>query len=516
MKLWKKMIIPLAILVALTVGLLVVNHWPQGGNTVAETTVAGEGKLELPSYTRAQVSKVRVASQSGDEYTFTKTDDSTDRTISWDYESKETKKEEYLLNQTDLNNAVQALVSYARTTGVPDGLSKLSEYGLDKPQYTIEITAEDGVVSTVEIGNVTFDGRGVYCFADFSTEVSIVPIIKLETCQQSILNVMEKEIFVLTEEEVSGVDFFRASDQLALSALIAPAEYGSMTQQPAEITSGTQATEVIYEATIVEPLKINGSLTLMDFFRTAMTVTASEFISVDENDVEKYGLNNPEYSLVFHTTEKGDIQVDLSKDMGGFYYVKTSLSSAIFSIETLSLSGLQMPLISMVNNFVTYQMIYEVSKIEASFPEGDFVIELELDKDDSILDPSVTSKLNGTDVKIKSDTSIAFLSTLFTSSACIRMSGFDFEAEPENNKDISIVISLTNGTKKILDFSAKNEFSYYVFLNGEYSGQTVSVDAFYKKGGSDLFGYGTWAMYELILEAMDGAVNGIYPVKNAA
>jgi hypothetical protein len=52
-------------------------------------------------------------------------------------------------------------------------------------------------------------------------------------------------------------------------------------------------------------------------------------------------------------------------------------------------------------------------------------------------------------------------------------------------------------------------------INGEYSQFYVNSDEIFANGGADGSAYGFWAAYELVNEAIDGNINGVYDVSEA-
>ena len=517
MKLWKKLIIPLAVLVVLIAGLLIIKLLPDGNETeVPESTASNPSSKEepgLPTFSQADVAELRISTPSGESFTYVKGSGSAEEEIIWEYEDEKNPTAVFPLSQGAISSTVATLISYSETSNIPDGMANLEEFGLDTPAYTVEILTAEGETRLISIGNLTFDESGVYCISDKSKAVSIVSKTKREACEKNILDFLEKKIFSFVESDIEKVDLKRASDNLELSAFFTSSDGDSAAAQVAEATSGTEAAEIMYVSKLTEPLQVNGSGEFTTFLQTALTLTASEFLAVNPDDAE-YMLDQPEYTLISYTKEKGEIRVDFSKDTGGKYFAKTSLYPAVFTVETSSLSGIQMPLLSMVDVFLTYQMIADVEKVEGSFPEGSFLLELDIPKDASPADEESTVLLDGADARVKTGSSNStYVSSLYASSACMRFSGFDFEASPENNADVTIVITMKDGTGKRIELTKRDESTYFVFLDGVYQGQLVSSDFLYKVGDTDLYGYGVWAMYQKTLEAMAGAVDGVYKLE---
>ena len=518
MKIWKKLIVPCVVLVALVVGFLVLRAvvGPAEGETPPTTTAATTLPLDqrpsaLPRVGASSIVSVTIKKRDGSVGKIFRTTDSTEDMIVWGYEDSTMMRTEQLpVDQAALSGQISALAIFTETSSIDGGMEKLEEFGLDNPAFTLEFEYLQDEKRTVYLGNMTFDERGVYCYSDQGVAVAVIPVAKLNSCEKTALDFLQKKILSLNVEDIISIDFARASDKLQLTTRLIPtdAETSAMYAQQ----TGSDPNAVFYMSEIIAPLKRSGSEGLTQILQTLIDMTAAEFIELNPNDLNAYMLETPEYSFVLHTETKGDIEIKISKNLGGRSYAMTSLYDAVFSIDTTSLSGLQFPLINLVDTFIFFNTIGTVSEVKASYAEGDFVLTLDVPEGASPIDEESVVLLNGVDAKVKSETA-AFVGALYTSNACMRLSGFDFEAAPVNTKDIAIEISMKDGTSHTLDLVKRDQDTYYAFIDGEYDGSLVSSSAIYRDGGADVYNYGSWALYEKTLEAIAGAVNGVYPLK---
>lgn len=507
------MIIPLSVLLILVAGLLLVRFFDNETGTEEDSTGSvsqDEEETGLPRLTKEDIEQVTVTPREGNKHSIRRSEESSEEEILWEYLDENDSPSDMNLDQDLLTSAVSALVSYSETGNVPEGMEDIAQYGLDSPSFLIEIKTTDGQISTVKLGNTTFQDDGIYCISDISQRVSVVSKTKQTECEKNILDFASKEIFTLTADDVENITFLRASDDLEMQTYLETAAADSAATQVANMTSGEEGAAIMTSQLTV-PLKVEGSADLTALLESMLTLTAAEFLSDDPADTAQYLLVDPEYTLIYKTKSKGEIRVDISKAMGGRYNVMTSLSPLIFSVDTSQYAGIQMPLINMVNTFLTYEMISDVSNIDCTFPEGSFVIDLDVPTGASPSDEESKAYLDGIEAKVTSRNSGgAYISSLYASVACMRMSDFDFDASPENTKDISVIITKRDGTVITVDLAKRDENSYYAFIDGEYQGQLVTVKSIYNDGGTDLYSFGAWTMYEKTKEAMEKAEDGVY------
>jgi len=134
----------------------------------------------------------------------------------------------------------------------------------------------------------------------------------------------------------------------------------------------------------------------------------------------------------------------------------------------------------------------------------------------SISDENSVVRANGLNAKVADNEGRSYFEMLFEAITRINITGFDFAAQPENTRDITITITRKDSTQKILDLAVKDENTYYAFIDGEYFGFLVSKDEIYKDNGSNLYNYGAWAAYNRLIEAISGDEgSGIYVISDS-
>ncbi len=519
MKTWKNLAIPVIILLVLIGGLIVYQtFFKDKGKDATETTATSEANIV--QYDSANISSIEVDNKDGTGFslsshfeTVTATPAATatpavagqateTQTQIWTYGQKGEDVSKYTFAQSDLVSLVNIFASCEITNTIIKENADLTEYGLDNPASTITYTLANGETHKLTLGNATPSGDNVYCMLDNNGEVYTTYLIKLTKCSNQVLDVLDKQITSITDTDVASVRFVRAEDQVdvTVNGTTVPTADGSSTQFGWEFT---------------KPFPAEASGEFGNLMDAIFALSVTSYAELNPSDFAKYGLDVPEYEFDITMNSGKQEKIILSKDMGGIYYGYATSSPAIFTLSTQSITGLQTPLLTMIEPYLAYEFISDVKKIDATFPEGSFSMEMAVPENKKILDDESTVTVNGQSAKVKNSDDRSYFALLYESTVCINITGFDLTAQPVDTKDITITIYLNDNTSTIIDLAKKDENTYYAFINGSYYGFLVNRDELYKDNGTNLYDYGTWAAYERMTEALNGQVNGVYDVSGS-
>ena len=521
MKIWKKLIVPGIALLIVIVGVIIVKLLPDDteatATTVAETTIPESESANLPSLSASDIKKLSVTEQGGTSYSLIKSADSTEEEILWEVDAEYA--EDYEMDQNALSSVISALGMYSPTQHYTEGMNRLADYGLDNPVYTVEITTMSGEIQNVYFGNLVSGETNVYCISDKSNAVGVVVKSKIDNCQKTLLDFISKDIVSLTPEDVDYFEIDRKEDSFSIEAQLLPQSQktAEAEAQTAEAMGQTIAQdEVRYESLLTVPLEIKGSdydLGMTLFLQTMLNLPASSFIDLAPDDLSKYFLDKPAYSIVYHTKENGEIRIDLSANTGGRHFAISSKFPAVFTIETASMPGLQTPFIRLIDTQTAFQNISDVSKVECEFPEGSFVFELDVPKTGGAADEEAILSLNGIDAKIMKDSRSTYATQLYTKSALFVIESFDSVGRPTDDPEIKVKITMKDGNIKEVEFYKRDTKTYFMSFDGKFQGLVISAEKLYGKKNPENFDtYGLWDMYQFMLEAIENAVDGVYPM----
>lgn len=501
MKIWKKLIIPAILFVVLLAVFLVIKLLPQGSSTESSTVASSEAVEEyILEELSTNIEKLSILAEDGTGFSLTTNGYAeSDGAAQWTYENSSEDTTGYNFSMSKLNAFVNVFQDPMKTSTVIETSADLSEYGLDTPSYVVQYKMKDGTTHELKLGDLTFEDRYVYCMIDDDKAVYTTYKIVRDKCVLKPIDFLDTMVTTLNPDDVVSATFYRKSDKLNLSAEIR------------EVT-GMNSTEMEPGWFFTSPFNITASPAFKTLIEPLFQLQVTSFVEQDVTDLTKYELTDPEYRFSFTLQNGQKKEILLSKDMGGLYYGLYSDTKDVFSLNSDAISGLQTPPLELIKAFTCYEFIFDVIKIEAKFPEGDFVMDIDVPRDYRMPDPESSLKLNGVDAKIADSTKRMYYANLYEAFSTIEISAIDLTADPTNTKDISIQIDRRDGTSVTVDLAIKDENTYYAFIDGKYEGFLVDKDELYKDKGADLYDYGVWPAYQRMLEAIAGAKDGIYDI----
>jgi len=263
----------------------------------------------------------------------------------------------------------------------------------------------------------------------------------------------------------------------------------------------------------VSPFSTNASPTFGNLIDSVLSLSVTSFVEMNPQDISKYGLDDPAYIFNVMLNSGEQIQIILSRDMGGVYYGASTSSPAVFTLAASVITSLQAPLLELINPYLSYNYLFSVKHIDATFPEGSFFMDMDVKSGENASDTDSKVSLNGQSAKVTGDSTSnnrSYFSLLFESVACMNISEFDFASTPINTKDISLIITLTDSRQITIDLAVRDENTYYAFIDGEYQGFIVDKGELYRDNGTELTDYGVWPAYQLLTKAISEAIGGVY------
>jgi len=500
MKTWKNLIIPVIILVVLIAGLLIYKNISDkeaaasASDSAATTTLSAD----IMNYTSDQISEIQVVGSDNSGFSIRQDGLNADNSIKWAYSSLKEDVSAYSFSQANMLSFINIIGAIPVADNVGQGVD-LSEYGLDKPAYTVTYKMANGDTHVLTFGDVTKDDSSVYCRLDGAGDVYTTSKIKLTKCQNTILDFLDLTITAITNTDVASISFKRTSDNL--DALIAGAQVLS--------NDGSQSE---FGWVFNKPFTIEASPEFDTLMTSVFALSVTSYVDLNPSDYSKYGLDAPAYEFGITLNSGKLIKISLSRDMGGIYYGISSASPAVFTLSKDVVTGLETPLVELIIPYLSYNFISNVKAIDATFPEGSFETQMDVGPNVKISDDTSKVSLDGRDAKVFSSDNRSYFAVLFESLVCIDISDFDLDAKPADTKDITIVITKKDSTQITIDLAVKDENTYYAFIDGEYQGFLVNRDSLYKDNGTTLFDYGIWTAYTLLNKAIDGASNGVYTI----
>ena len=416
-----------------------------------------------------------------------------DDTVDYIYEGDD-KVSDALYAQDKMGLAVASLISYFADYVSED--VPLSEYGLDLPKYTVTIEKTDGEKHVILLGNKTPDGDKVYMAIEGESKVYALSAVKAEFASYKGKDFMESTVIDLDISTIDTIRFIRKTDGF---------------DSVCKVTADEETQETVYHFT--KPYDVDASAYYSDLIDSLSILNIDSFIDLAPEDLEKYKLKDPAYIIEFKGTNASVKKICLSADISGMHYGYIDGSSDYFSISHDRLRLLDTPVLSFIDRYIAYYNASELSAIKGEYKDNSFNFTLDVDRDEAISDDGTYVELNGRNAKVFNSDGRSYCAVFFESLVCMEISGFDDGAAPAL-KDPVCTLSFIgrNYQTKVVEFVQRDTDSYYVFVDGEYTGFYVFDSVLNRNGGQDTYSYGVWEAYKLLNTAISENISGVYNI----
>lgn len=485
MKSIKSLIIPAAVLLVLIVVAIVYFVVPKKDEQ-QNKVISNESKSVL-DISNSEIMRITVHKKEGDDIAFTSEVESDSGIQTWSLEGNDME-----ISQSAVSSYVSILSSYTANSTIFEA-GDLAEYSLDDPDFTVTIDKFDGTTTNIYFGSFTFDNDGVYFMLDDDPNVYITAKLKREYCDYSLMEFAATKILELDFADVESVEFKRSTDGVDLVAV--PVGTGDSFEHP--------------EFNVISPVECPANDNFEGLVEFIASLEISKYEDIREADLSSYGLADPAFEFVFNMDDGSEVTVSLSSNMNGKYYGSCSETDGYFSISELQFNGVETPVMSLLDSYIAMYDATEVSSISCTY--GDASFEYELNVRDSFSDENATATLNGRNAFVRIvEGGRSYAAIFFDSIVGMQYSGMDPDADPELDPALTYTIVTTDYAIVTIDFVDRGDGSYYVFRDGEYTGFYSMSSVLFNNGGDDPYAYGSWAAYELTVEAIEGSINGVY------
>ena len=344
---------------------------------------------------------------------------------------------EYKINEELVNMMARKLENLEALRILQNNSGDLSQYGLDRPSMTIWFRHSEGQESKLLIGHNTASNYQYYV---------------MDSDSEAVCTITANDLEVFKEGKA-----FEFRDRCILTQGL-----GRVKRFGIESGENKEIELIEYEAgkwLLVEPCKVEVKNDYVNEILSAVAkLEIKEFIEDDPEDLDKYGLENPMYTL-FLEDEKGSIR--------NFYfcpaendkkelYIKTDSEKGVFKISSDAFNPGLIVIEDLINIAPLSIGVGHISKITIN----DYGIISEFKRDFANPDDDIFT-LNGH--HISSEDFMA----LYVNIMALSAEGYD-ETGMRFQTELSITFDLINSPESIkLDLSKRDEKSYFIALNGE-------------------------------------------------
>lgn len=502
-KQWKPLIIFSAIILVLLMVWLGTRFIPGIGageeTTSASTraTVDPVFKTEMTDIARLEIENEK------DTYTLVPeevTDQEGEVSLIWSVEGME----DYPFSSSTVESLAKVAGHVYASEEIATGVTDLAPFGLDQPSGILRVFLKNGETHAIKFGQEIPSGYYDYVMLDDTGRICTVASTTADRVRSARLDLLDKEgIIGLDVNELTGLIFERAKDDLKLVADMALV---------GEAGSGSE----YFNFKITNPVHRDGSSDgLTKLVNESASAAAVAVIALDPQDLSAYGLDSPQYTFTLRTADKTvTLKIGAKADSANYYAVSDQFP-AVFTLAASAFTAIDMKVTEMMDRFVCLESIWEVSKIEADILGTQFVTEIEMSKDQRADDEGVVFKLDGDNARIFSETDKSLYSQFYQRVIGIMIEGLDTEATPVNTKDARLVFHIKADEEndvpaytKIVEFARRDDYNYYVFVDGIYGGYYVDGEKAFTSDRPD--NEGILVAYRKMRYAIENAVDGIF------
>ncbi|SCW27825.1 protein of unknown function [Ruminococcaceae bacterium YRB3002] len=489
MKSFKKLLVPLIIMVVLVIG-VIVYFAVSNANKTPDDEEFDSNILTLSS---TQISSISVHRKNADDIVMGINYDAGNGTTSYTYNDNPVTDAGYSIEAVE--RFITMLSSYA-VNGKVNGSAALSEYGLDDPEAVVTIAANDGKTYRISLGDDTYEGANCYLMMEGDPNIYIITSAKKTYTSYTDIDFLKSQLLNIDYSKINTIKFDRLTDNTHLTVLC-------------DIYAETG--EPVY--TITEPFSIKASPYFENLMEYICTLEITKFIDIPAEEMSKYGMDDPAFHFLI-TMDNGErTELYLSEKLGGFYYGRLAGVSEYFMISDIQIKGLETPLLTLIESYINYCYAYDISSISGQYGNESFRYDLNVKPNSSISADTSTVKLDNRNaiIYMGDGSGRTYAALMFETLATIMIGGVDLNADPSINGSIMTLTFITKdyNTAKF-DFVPRDNDTYYVFRNDEYTKFYISsTELFYEgESGSDTFG--VWPAYKLLDTAIRNNTGGVY------
>lgn len=388
------------------------------------------------------------------------------------------------------------------------GVTDLGLYGLAAPKTKLTVILKNGEKHTISFGNEIASGSYNYAVLDDSGTIYTVASSTVDKVKYDYLDLLDKSLVVgIEEKNLNSFAFERSKDNLKLVSSCVYAE-----------TVSDEATTTYFNFSVLEPIKkIGNTDNLTVLAKEALALEVSSFIELNPTDLVQYGLDKPLYTFTLGTGSKSVVLKIGKKADDSSYYMLSDAVPAVFSASSSAFSLLDMKFTEMVERFVALEGIWQVDQVKVDLPEYDvsFTTNLSISKNQNANDEGVAFTLDGENAAILNQKGDSLYSDFYVRIIAMQFEDLDTQAAPVNTHDGSIVYSIEADLEnnipahtKMIEFAKRDAYTYYVFIDGIYTGYYIDGNKAFLSEKID--SEGIVIAYRNMKYAIAHAVNGVF------
>lgn len=493
MKSVKNLLVPFIIMIMLVIGVIVYYAVDRFRNKEPSET-SSSGALDVVYYNSSDISSLSVFNRDTGHTSSVICRNDGNNNIEYDYTGDD-KDNGTVYSQYRLYDYVSTLTSYYSNSLVSKK-GNFSDYGLDRPAFTVTINAVNGTVTKVYLGNLSPDANYCYMFVEGSADIYLVGADKLAAAAKTAISFIDTIVLDLDYSDIKNVHFDRKTDGLSLDA------------EPSLTVDGS------ISFGIVKPYTHPASTYFTSMVSRVMSLNITDYVEIDGSDLAKYGLDDPAYHFVLTLNNGEKKELFFSKLINGAYYGYISGNGNYFMLNEYQLDNIDMKETILIEPYIFTYQVSDISSVTGTYNGESFKFQLDVPEGKTLMSDESLVDLDGRNAKIMDQSGRSYCAVLYESISCINIGGIDTGAVVNTNRDPVLTLTFVNKKYNTTEYSfyTRDDDSFYVFKDGTYLNFYVYSREIFNDGGQDTYNYGYWKAYELLKDAISGNNGGVYVI----
>lgn len=492
MKSLKNLLVPAVILIALVIGVIVYFIAENSRNN--EPSESSAGQIDIIFLNNSDISSLSVTNNKTGFTSAVKCNHESSGTVIFEYQGDDAIAGENY-SQWKLSEYVYDFAYFSGYSKVSSA-DNLAEFGLDNPQYTVNIDLLNGSATTIYIGNKSPDGSYCYVYVAGTSDIYTIASTKLDQASKTSVDFLENITLSIDYSDLKNIHFDRKTDNLSLDLSVNVND------------SGNNVIEVY------KPYHHGISSYFRQLLNSITNLKISEYVDISKDELSAYGLDNPAYHFVLTKNNGEKTELYFSEKIGTFYYGYMTGFDGYFKLSESQITGLEMQETVLIYSNICFYGVKDISKVLCEYGDKTFKFEINVPDGENISSSEATVSLDGRNASVYDSNGRSYAAVLYESLTQIKIAGVELNANINTSSgpvfSITFVDNAYNST--VYDFYTRNDNSYYVFKDGEYMNFYVYSKEIFYNAGTDTYNYGCWSAYELLSEAITKNINGTYDI----
>ncbi|MDD7184516.1 MAG: DUF4340 domain-containing protein [Oscillospiraceae bacterium] len=324
----------------------------------------------------------------------------------------------------------------------------LAKYGLDSPITITCRTPEKDY--TIYMGNPTPTNEAFYCMAEGKDKIYSIDYSYGSVLYANKELLKTKYLTGYSDSEITGFELIRNGESIYKTSL----DSDNIWHFDGE-----------YSYLQLDSTKISSMISVLTRLK------AEKFIESNLTDYSKYGFDKPYAQMKISGTDGKTHSLLFSKygDDPNYIYILIEESGQVSTYYTSDVYYIENTVndVAVTQIYSTYMSTVNTLDINYKGEE----IHFELDSENS------KYKVNGEDISDYGEEVLTNLYTMYNALSNIGFSGIEKDAKVSGEPEITVEYHLDDDINTVMEFIPKDETSYYLKINGEYTGFTISKPA---------------------------------------